>query len=57
MKQKTLKLSEENVGNILHDVGKGLSPRLPIVQKLRSTIGKWEFMNLKICTVKKELTG
>ena len=46
----TLNLTEEKVGNSLKRIGTGdnFLNRTPIVQILRSTINKWNLINLKV---------
>jgi hypothetical protein len=48
-RQETLKLLEENIGIVLEDIGLGNTflNRTPIVQKIRITIEKWEFHQIK----------
>jgi hypothetical protein len=55
IRPETLKLVQEGVGNTLEliGIGKDFLSRTPADQQLRETMGKWDFIKLKIfCTTK-----
>jgi hypothetical protein len=49
IKQDTLSLSEEKVGNSLKCIGLRDTSRTPTAQALRSTFIKWDLMKWKSC--------
>ena len=59
IKLYTLNLIEEKVGNSLEFISKGKDflIRIPLIQALKSTISKWDLMEMRrFCTAKNTLT-
>ena len=61
VRQETIRILEENTGNNLFDVGlnKSLRNMLPEVMETKPKMKYWNFIKIKICTVKEttKLTG